>query len=125
MKLAAIILSCTILIQSFNFDISDIQKISNLLEHLDCHFEEGDTIDDFIAIHYSGDENAPKTEHEKHQELPFKHQHLDAHSQIVFIVSANEFFGYYQESFLVNTKFTYKEPSTSLFVNKFFQPPQV
>ena len=125
MKPLAIILSFTILIQSFNFDISDIHKVSNLLEHLDCHLEDGDSIADFIAIHYSGEVNIPKTEHEKHQELPFQHHHSDTHSQTVFLLSTNYFTIDYKESISETKKFAYKEPSTGLFTNKFFQPPQV
>ena len=130
MKLSAIILSFTILFQSFNFEISDFNKIPNFIDDIKCHVNAGESFSDFIADHYNilsnGHDHSGNTcKHDAHGELPFKHQHIDTHSQVVFIILANDFFTDYQESFLKNKKYSYKEPTSNLFINKFFQPPRV
>ena len=50
MKLGAILLSFTILFQSFNFEINDVFKFSTLIDHLSSHIDEGDDVADFLDL---------------------------------------------------------------------------
>jgi len=121
----AFILSFTLLFQSFNFDYSDIQKLPTLVNHISCHFEDGDSISDFISMHYGITTQSHEKDHKEHGELPFKHQHLDTHFQLVFLLSGNQYPLDYIENNQDAKYFNYKEPLTSLVVLNFFQPPKL
>lgn len=123
-KIIAIILSFTILFQSFNFDFEDFNKIPDLVEHISSHLNNGDTFAEFIAMHYGIEVNSHEQDHKEHKELPFKQQYLDSHFQVVFILCAHNYPIKFSEIKLKTTNFTYKEPTTNLFINNFFQPPQ-
>lgn len=124
-KVASVILSFTILFQSFNFDLSDVDKIPTLVEHLTCHLEKGDSFSDFVSMHYGSTSEKHEEDHSGHKELPFKHQHVDTHFQIAFVIWSNNYPIESMDYTAKASKFTYKEPSTQLFTNNFFQPPKV
>lgn len=125
-KIAVYILSFTILFQSFNFEWDDYAKIPTLVNHIMCHTENGDNLSDFISMHYGSMKNIHNGEHEEHQKLPFKHEHLEAHYQLDFIFyDTDNAVANLDENNFSNKNFSYKEPSTDLYINNFFQPPQV
>jgi hypothetical protein len=123
-RFLAIILSFTILFQSFNFDLKDFNKIPTLVDHISCHLKEGDSILEFLSMHYGNESNIHEEEHKEHKELPFKQQHLESNFQIVFILNVQNYPLNFNEIKLETNNFTYKEPTTDLFINNFFQPPQ-
>jgi len=123
-RISAIILSFTILFQSFNFDLEDFNKIPTLVEHITCHLKSGDSFTEFIAMHYGTESNNHEQDHKEHNELPFKHQHLESHFQMVFILCVQNYPVNFNEINLETNNFKYKEPSTNLFIDNFFQPPQ-
>jgi len=130
MKLASLILSVIILFQSLNFEITDINKISNFINDINCHMQEGESFAEFIADHYkdqsdSHEHKGELHEHEDHGELPFKHQHLDSHIQLVFVFFSNDFETNFEEKITSNNNFNYREPSSNLFTDSPFQPPRV
>ena len=130
MRLSSIILSLVVLIQSFNFDIDDFYKITNFVNDINCHINSGEGFTDFMADHYSNSSNSHEHkgnlhEHEKHGELPFKHQHTDNHLQLVFVFFSNDYASHSEDFSEMNENFNYKEPSTNLVTNSFFQPPRV
>jgi len=125
MKLGAILLSFTILFQSFNFEISDIFKLSTLIDHMASHLDEGDDINTFISMHYGITTKSHKKDHKEHGELPFKHEHLDTHFQFAFLLSGHQYPLDYIENNHDIKNFNYKEPLTSLVVLNFFQPPKL
>ena len=123
-KIAAILLSFTILIQSFNFELLDINKLPTLINHFVCHYEKGDSISDFLTMHYGDKANSHEKDHNEHKRLPFKHQHLDSHFQLTLILYSNDI--YVKNNELVSKKdiFSYKETSTNFILSNIFQPPQ-
>lgn len=124
-KVVAFILSLTVLFQSFNFDINDLQKIPTLVNHLSCHFEEGDSISEFVSMHYGSTTKSHEEEHKEHGELPFKHEHVDSHFQLAFVIQVNQFPIEIIENSHDTKNFNYREPLTSLVVQNFFQPPKI
>jgi len=123
-KISTIILSFTILFQSLDFKIGDFKELPTLIDHLASHLETGDSLSDFISLHYGSLSNKHKTKHKEHQKLPFKHQNLDSHFQLDYFLQANNIEIFSSEITFEKRKFTYKEPSVNLFANRFFQPPQ-
>jgi len=123
-KILVIILSFTILFQSFNLDFSDFGKIPTLVNHIVCHFETGDSFGDFISMHYGSQFNMHKNEHNEHKELPFKHKHIEAQFQYVSALFSNDIFTSFNELAFAENKFAYNEPTSNSFVNSFSQPPQ-
>ncbi|NLP58107.1 hypothetical protein [Lutibacter sp. B1] len=124
-KVLATFLSFIVLIQSFNFDVCDIDKIPTLIGHFTCHIQAGDSISDFFEMHYGSLKKQHEDKHKEHEKLPFKHQQLDTHFQLVFIICGNNNYpNKYTEFINAKNNFAYKEPSTHLFTNSFFQPPK-
>ena len=123
-KLTVIILSITILLQSFNFEVKDFNKIPTLLDHITCHFNTGDSLADFISMHYGSEANMHKDAHKEHKELPFKQKHLETSFQYVYMIFLEGFSGSFKEIAFRKNNFAYNEPTSNLFINSFFQPPQ-
>ena len=123
-KISAIILSFTILFQSFSLEIEDFNKFPTLIDHISCHLKSGDSLAEFIVMHYGSELNNHEKEHKEHKELPFKHQHLESHFQMALIVCVNNYSVNFNEVKLETNNFNYKEPTTNLFINNFFEPPQ-
>lgn len=124
-KVVAFLLAVTVLFQSSNFDINDLQKIPILVNHLSCHFEEGDSLSEFVSMHYGSTTNSHEKDHKEHKELPFKHEHVDSHFQLAFVIHVNQFPLEVVENTHDIKNFIYKEPLTSLVVQNFFQPPKI
>lgn len=130
MKSISFILAFVVLFQSFNFEITDINKLSNFINDINCHVQDGESFADFIADHYKNDSESHEHkgvqhEHDDHGELPFKHQHMDSHVQLVFVFFSNEFNSNYEELNDSVDNFNYTEPTSDLFLNSLFQPPRV
>jgi len=123
-KISVVILSLTILLQSFSIDAADFNKISTLVDHITCHFESGDGFSDFISMHYGSTIKAHKNTHKEHKELPFKHEHLDAHFQLDYIFNDTNIAENFEENNFSDKNFSFKEPSTGSYINNLFQPPQ-
>lgn len=123
-KISAIILSFTILFQSFSLEIEDFNKFPTLIDHISCHLKSGDSFAEFIVMHYGSELNNHEKEHKEHKELPFKHQHLESHFQMALIVCVNNYSVNFNEVKLETNNFNYKEPTTNSFINNFFEPPQ-
>lgn len=123
-KITVIIISFSILLQSFNFEVTDMNKISILVDHIATHYESGDNFADFISMHYGSELKTHKNKHKEHRELPFKHNHLETHFQYVYALFSNDIFTSFNEITFKENKFAYNEPSSNSYVNSFFQPPQ-
>ena len=124
MKLGTILLSFTILFQSFNIEIGDVLKISKLIDHITCHIEQGDDMLVFFDLHYGDKVALHKDKHKEHNELPFKHQHIDIHIQYLHTILEEKIAESYTDLNTVKNNFSYKDPHTNSFINSFFQPPQ-
>ncbi len=126
-KLIAISCSFLILIQSINISFEDMSKISVLLEHAEFHQQTyGDSIFEFLTEHYGESNVVHGTDHEEHEDLPFKHHHQScAHTNVAFTFETLKF-NLSDEPFIeIPINFFYKE-STSLFEkSSVFQPPQL
>jgi len=123
-KLTVFILSFTILAQSASFDIIDITKFSTFFTHINNHIDEGDDFADFIDLHYGNKIDLHQNKHKEHKELPFKHQHIDSNFQFVFVLDTyNLNISSPEDRFKLNN-FNYEEPTSNLYINNFFQPPQ-
>jgi hypothetical protein len=130
MKISSLILSFIILFQSLSFEIMDINKFSNFISDMNCHIQEGESFAEFISDHYKDNSDPHEHkgilhEHDDHGELPFKHQHLDNHIQLVFVFFPNDFQTNFEERIASNKNFNYREPLSNLFSDSLFQPPRV
>jgi len=124
-KFFAMLLSSIVLIQSVHFDVNDIAKIPNLLDHVVYHIGYGENISDFMNQHYGSLRDVHKEKHDSHKNLPFKHQHVESHFQMVYIVSEVIVEFNIKEDQIQSNNFTYCEPISNLFSHSFFQPPKV
>ncbi len=122
-KIAVYIVSMSILLQSFNFVPADFGKLTTLLTHLTSHIESGDSVISFVELHYGSLAENHRSEHKEHQELPFNHEQFDGHIQLSLIVGTNLAVNLEENNYRKNI-FSYREPSTNLYINSFFQPPQ-
>lgn len=123
-KSFAVILSLTILLQSASMQFDDFDKIPNLFNHISQHLDEGDSIIDFFSMHYGFELENHKNDHNEHQKLPFKHQNLDGHIQLVIVPSFFKTSDLELVIFNKRTRFYYSEPLAHLFTNYIFQPPR-
>ena len=130
MNVSSLILSLIVLFQSLSLEITDINKLSNFMNDVNCHIQEGESFAEFIADHYKNNSDTHEHKgilhkHDDHGELPFKHQHLDSHIQLVFVFFPNDFEIKFEEKISSNKNFNYSEPSSNLFSDSLFQPPRV
>ena len=124
-KILIFILSFTILIQSFNFQLEDITKVPTLVNHIADHFESGDSFMDFISMHYGSQFETHKSKHKEHQKLPLKQYLLHLHLQVYISVCTNNLLtNSFKEIHLKKKIFNYTEPFSSLFSTEIFQPPK-
>ena len=124
-KVLVIILSFTILIQSFNFQLEDITKVPTLINHIADHFEAGDSFMDFISMHYGSQYKIHKTKHKEHQKLPLKQYLLHLHLQVyISVYTRNLVVNSFKEINLDKKICNYTEPFSSLFSTEIFQPPK-
>ena len=123
-KAIVYILSLSILVQSFNFDKNDFYKIPYLTSHFITHINEGDSISEFISLHYGSLESKHKGSHKEHQNLPFKNYHIDSSFQFATLISSNFIEINSKEIIVSNSNYFYKNLIASLIHNFIFQPPQ-
>lgn len=123
-KISVVILSISILIQSFNIEFDDFSLMPDLINHIRCHFETGDSFSEFVSMHYGSDINKHEYEHNEHDKLPFKQDQLESHFQFVYTLCAENDIDYFNETLLSKDKFSYSESASKLFGNTLFQPPQ-
>lgn len=124
-KVMSFIVAITLLFQSFNFGFNDFQKIPALVNHLSFHLNDGDSLSSFISKHYGSITQSHEKEHSEHKELPFKHQHLDSHYQLAFVLCVHKYPFEHIECKYNTKNFNYKEPLTTLVIRNFFQPPKL
>jgi hypothetical protein len=123
-KIGAFMISFTILFQSFNFEIGDMYKLPTFINHISSHIENGDNFADFIDLHYGNKTNSHQEKHKEHKDLPFKHQHSNAHVQLLFVLSNIKINVSIPEISFNIKNFSYKEPYSNQYTHNFFQPPQ-
>jgi len=111
-------------IKNFKIGFDDIAKLSKLIEHDSFQQEEyGDNFFEFLGEHYGEEFINHSTEHEEHENLPFKHDQQTCHQsptifmpqfidielkEYLFIDSGKTFF--YKESFSLFEKPTVFQP---------------
>lgn len=126
-KLFAILFSALILVQSSNIGFDDVSKLNVLLEHAKFHQETyGDSFFEFLAEHYGEDMQQHQSEHEEHEELPFKHKQ-DC-SKIYHDFTKNTLFkinNKLQDFSKIPLNFYYKEIFSLFEKPSVFQPPQL
>ncbi|OUR91583.1 hypothetical protein A9Q87_09755 [Flavobacteriales bacterium 34_180_T64] len=126
-KIVAILFSSLILVQSLNISFEDVSKLSVLMEHAEYHEKAyGDTFLDFLGEHYGNSKFQHGSDHEEHQDLPFKHSHQTCvHANAAFTFQVVKFNLEYTTFTEIPFNFFYKE-STSLFEKpSVFQPPRL
>lgn len=123
-KILAIILSCTVLLQSLNFEVNDILKIPNLVQHFKLHMDSGDSISEFISLHYGYKYASHKNKDKEHQKLPFQGD-LNSIYNINFLDFTNEIANISIEFSTENKNFIYVESFVNLLPHTIFQPPKI
>lgn len=129
MRIAAILLSTLILVQSFNVHFNDIFELDELIEHAQFHAEEyGDNFLVFISKHY-GELKAEhnknhQEEKEEHERLPFQQQ---SQSIVLYAFATNELQKNLPEIIFESSQdsnFFYQASYYSLNPEGPFQPPR-
>lgn len=77
--LISISLSAILLLQGFNFGLSDLMRVGDLLEHANFHADTyGDSFTVFLSKHYGELKEQHNREHQEeekeHEKLPFNNQ---------------------------------------------------
>lgn len=130
MKISAVILSFTILIQSFNISFSDVLQLNELIEHAQFHKKQyGDDFLTFLSKHYGEDKAEHQQQHKEeapqHEKLPFNQQHLPSIDfQVPVLVTTYLSLEKHIFKQTKKTGFYYVNIYSSLFKNGIFQPPK-
>ncbi len=127
-KLFTIFISSFILVQSFNIHISDVLKLSELMEHADFHKDKyGDSILVFISKHYGDLKQAHKKQHQeeekKHSHAPINHD-CSSQLQVSFILNKNSFIIEIPQLMEKSTNFYYQDRFSAFEKQRIFQPPK-
>jgi len=124
-KIGIIILSFLILNQSVYFDLDDLIKFPALFSHLSSHIEKGDSLGNFISLHYGKKVKSHENKHQEHRKLPFKNQQIENHYHSIFTINRNSFQNRLTVVQFNNKNFSYKDILTTQLTEKIFQPPKV
>jgi hypothetical protein len=126
-KLFSILFANLILIQSFNIGFDDISKLSTLIEHASFHQEEyGDNFFEFLGEHYGEEFINHSTEHEEHEDLPFKHDQQTCHQSPTIFMPQFIDIELKEYLFIDSGKIFFYKESFSLFEKPtVFQPPRL
>ncbi|MCK5537716.1 MAG: hypothetical protein KAI79_12890 [Bacteroidales bacterium] len=123
-KLTSIALSLLILVQSIQITSTDIWQLDDLFVHaLEHQQKTGDSLFQFISLHYGNQKISHNQEHSQHKNLPFQ-QEIDVLSSTTF---------YFQEVNLVSnnsiiqnlkkSRFYYQGFFSIFELRTLFQPP--
>jgi len=126
-KLAAILFSTLILVQSSNISFDDLSKLNVLLEHAEYHKATyGDSFIDFLAQHYDESVFENGFDHKEHKNLPFKHHQDCTHISHDFTATHPFYLDKIQCGFIqIPLNFFYKEFSSLFEKRSVFQPPKL
>ncbi len=126
-KLFAILFSTLICIQSFNISLEDLSKLAVLLEHAQFHKDKyDDSFLDFLGAHYGNDYSNESSNHQEHDDLPFKDSHQScSHLTEPFTFNAFKLNLGFQPQVEIPFDFFYKELNSLFEKSNIFQPPQL
>ena len=126
-KVFAILFSSLILVQSLNISFEDYSKLNVLLEHAKFHQEKyGDSFFEFFDEHYGEQMVQHKSDHQEHEELPFKHHQDCTHIAYDFTVIPHFLFVNTQRNLTqIPINFFYKETASLFEKRSVFQPPKL
>ena len=123
-KIISIIISALILLQSFNINFDDVNKLPNLYEHIACHINHGHNIVEFMSLHYGSTSKIHDTENSEHQNLPFKHKNKQTNFNVDYLIK-NVFSISIPKIDLKETIFSYNKITSQLVIYNFFKPPRL
>lgn len=123
-RLTAFVLSILLLGQSFQVNAADMLQLDDLSKHLTEHMQEsGDSVFEFISLHYGNQKIAHSNKHSQHKNLPFQ-QEIDRLSLSSFYTQDNTSLGF--KLILVRSikaRFYYLDFQSSFDFIPIFQPP--
>lgn len=128
-KLASIVLSTVILLQTIGLHTDDLVQIDEFIEHAKFHSEKyGDDVLVFISKHYGELKAAHEKEHqeekEDHEQLPFQHH---SHLSSIIAYTPNPLHTELETPMMAEYKdsnFYYQAPSSSSHTKGLLQPPR-
>lgn len=128
--LIAILLAQIVFFQSVGINISDVLKVSDLVEHVKYHAEEyGDDFATFFEKHYgflkSEHQESKPHNNSSHEKLPFQHNNCNHLLPEVVVF----FYDFMIEKTVIATEakpdFYYQNPYYFLERVSIFQPPRI
>ncbi len=131
MRLATVILSFIILMQSCHIGFSDVLGLGELAEHAKFHKQKyGDNFFIFLSKHYGELKNKHTKNHQeessKHKKLPFKeHQHMCMADFQIILFKVNDFTLKKMPFISKTTTFFYKVSYISPLKKGVFKPPRL
>ncbi|MDC6405846.1 MULTISPECIES: hypothetical protein [Maribacter] len=128
-KLASILLSAIILLQTIGLHTDDLVQIDEFIEHAKFHSEQyGDNVLVFISKHYgelkAEHEQEHQEEKEDHEQLPFQHH---SHLSSIIVYTQNPVNAELETPIITEYKdsnFYYQAPSSSSHTKGLLQPPR-
>lgn len=129
-KLVSIVISFLVLIQSFQFAISELIEIDELMEHADFHANEyGDNFMVFLSKHYgklkSAHIKSNNQEQKEHEKLPFQHA---SHTPLLSVFVMADIVFYAATSLTVqeykSSNYYYQDSHSTLKKEVLFLPPK-
>ncbi|KAA2217289.1 hypothetical protein [Maribacter flavus] len=128
-KLASIVLSAIILLQTIGLHTDDLVQIDEFIEHAKFHSEQyGDNVLVFISKHYgelkAEHEQEHQEEKEDHEQLPFQHH---SHLSSIIVYTQNPVNAELETPIITEYKdsnFYYQAPSSSSHTKGLLQPPR-
>ena len=130
-RLASILLSTLMLLQSLHFGVSDLMQLDELLEHAKYHQQEfGDSFLTFLSKHYGDQKMEHQRDHREeqpdHEQLPFQQipQQISGHTH--FYVPGRLLWASLPENRESQShNFHYLSGSPDVYSDGIFQPPRL
>ena len=98
--------------------------IPNLVQHLKVHIKNGDSIVDFISLHYGNKYASHKDKDKEHQKLPF-HSDTNSFYKVNFLDFTDKTANISTEFSSESKNFIYVELFVNLLEHSIFQPPKI
>lgn len=126
MRIASILLSGLLLLQSLHLPVPDLAQLDELLEHARYHQQQyGDSFLTFLAKHYGDQKSEHQQEHQEHEQLPFQHLPQQLLSPSPFFLAQRHIdLGLPESRETQSHSFYYRLRSAGLFEGGVFQPPR-
>ena len=123
-KFTSILLSIFLLGQSFQVSALDVLHLDDLYLHTIEHYQKtGDSLLDFISLHYGNKKFVHSKEHSQHKNLPFQQELNLLNLNIFYLQESNNKNDILVLLIIVKSYFYYIDFYSKFELQSLFQPP--